>query len=95
MMYLALNRVPIGGKLDWHEFAGLASSTGFHGVDVDLPPALAEGVAQTRSLLSGLNLRPAFVSLPVEFRKDDAAFRAACRSSKSPRPSPPPSAAHG
>jgi sugar phosphate isomerase/epimerase len=73
-MYLALNGVPIGGKLSWREFAALASHTGFKGVDVMLEPAMADGVEATRKLLRDLKLRPAFVNLPVEFRKDDATF---------------------
>jgi len=74
-MYLALNGVPIGGNLAWPEFARLASVTGFGGVDLMLGPAMAAGVDQTRGLLAGLHLRPSFASLPVEYRKDDAAFR--------------------
>ncbi|MGH9666357.1 MAG: sugar phosphate isomerase/epimerase family protein [Bryobacteraceae bacterium] len=75
-MYLSLNAVPIGGHPTWPEFAHLASHTGFLGVDMMLEPAMGEGVKRTRSLLADLHLRPAFVNLPVEFRKDDAAFRA-------------------
>ena len=75
-MYLALNGVPIGGNLKWPEFARLASTTGFGGVDLMLGPAMADGVEKTRALLQGLHLRPAFASLPVEFRKDEDAFRA-------------------
>ncbi len=71
-----MNSVPIGGKLSWREFAGLASTTGFKGVDVMLESALSDGVKFTQRLLSELNLRPAFVGLPVEFRKDDETFRA-------------------
>ena len=71
-----MNSVPIGGKLSWRQFAELASTTGFKGVDVMLDAALSDGLKRTRDLLGNLNLRPAFVSLPVEFRKDDAAFRA-------------------
>jgi sugar phosphate isomerase/epimerase len=74
-MYLSLNGVPIGGNLSWPEFARLASSTGFGGVDVMLQPAMTDGAQPTRKMLDELHLRPAFVSLPVEFRKDDAAFR--------------------
>ena len=74
-MYLALNGVPIGGDLVWPEFARLASVTGFGGVDLMLGPAMVAGVEETRSLLQGLHLRPSFASLPVEYRKDDAAFR--------------------
>ena len=75
-MYLSLNSVPIGGKLDWLAYAKLASTTGFRGVDVMLEPALAQGVDATRALLDKLKLRPAYINLPVDFRQDDAAFRA-------------------
>ncbi len=75
-MYLALNGVPIGGNLPWPDFARLASSTGFGGVDVMLGPAMEAGVERTRSVLAELRLRPSFANLPVEYRKDDAAFRA-------------------
>jgi sugar phosphate isomerase/epimerase len=71
-----MNGVPIGGKLSWRMFAELASYTGFKGVDVMLADAMSDGVKRTRGMLDELHLRPAFVSLPVEFRKDDAAFRA-------------------
>jgi sugar phosphate isomerase/epimerase len=36
---------------------------------------MKQGLAPTNSLLAGLKLKPAAVNLPVEFRKDDAAFR--------------------
>jgi sugar phosphate isomerase/epimerase len=75
-MYLSLNAVPIGGHLSWPEFARLASDTGFLGVDVMLEAAMSDGLEKTRKLLNDLRLRPAFVNLPVEFRKDDATFRA-------------------
>ncbi|MGA3185931.1 MAG: sugar phosphate isomerase/epimerase family protein [Bryobacteraceae bacterium] len=74
-MYLSLNSVPIGGNLSWPEFARLASSAGFGGVDLMLASAMADGVQKTRAMLDELHLRPAFAGLPVEFRKDDAAFR--------------------
>jgi sugar phosphate isomerase/epimerase len=75
-MYLSLNSVPIGGKPSWRQFIELASNTGFKGVDVMLESALADGVRRTRGMLEDFSLRPAFVSLPVEFRKDDATFKA-------------------
>jgi sugar phosphate isomerase/epimerase len=75
-MFLALNAVPIGGKLSWPEFVNLASRTGFLGVDVMLEAAMSDGAAHTRQLLANRKVRPAFVNLPVEFRKDDAAFEA-------------------
>lgn len=75
-MYLSLNGVPIGGNLSWPEFARLASTTGYLGVDVRLDDAMKAGVDATRNMLADLKLKPAFVNLPVEFRKDDAVFRA-------------------
>lgn len=75
-MYLSLNSVPIRGPITWPEFARLASQTGFRGVDVMLEPAMKDGLERTRSMLAELRLRPAYVNLPVDFRKDDAAFRA-------------------
>ena len=74
-MYLSMNSVPIGGKLNWRQYAELASATGFKGVDVNLAAAQSDGVKRTKTMLSELELRPAFVSLPVEFRKDDDTFR--------------------
>lgn len=74
-MFLSLNGVPIGGSLPWPEFARLASTTGFGGVDLMLGPALSDGVDRTRAMLKELHLRPAFASLPVEYRKDDEVFR--------------------
>ncbi len=74
-MYLSLNGVPIGGHLSWPEFAQLASRTGFLGVDVVLDAAMKDGLEPTRKMLADLKLRPAFVNLPVEFRKDDATFK--------------------
>ena len=75
-MYLSLNAVPIGGHLTWPDFARLAARTGYKGVDVALEEAMALGLDPARHLLAELHLHPAFVNLPVEFRKDDAAFHA-------------------
>jgi sugar phosphate isomerase/epimerase len=74
-MYLSMNGVPIGGKLSWAQFAELASTTGFKGVDVNLDAAMSDGVKRTQSMFDDLRLKPAFISLPVEFRKDDETFR--------------------
>ncbi len=73
-MYIALNGTLTAGRAPWPEFARLAARTGYGGVDVDLAKAFAEGVPATKSLLEHLQLQPAVVGLPVEFRKDDAAF---------------------
>ncbi|HYM09871.1 MAG TPA: sugar phosphate isomerase/epimerase family protein [Bryobacterales bacterium] len=73
-MYLSLNSTLVAGRVAWPEFARLAAKTGFPGVDVSLDGAMAEGLAATRRLLQTLELRPAVVGLPVEFRIDDAEF---------------------
>ena len=64
-MYLSLNSVPIGGKLNWRQFAELAAFVGFKGVDVVLDAAMSDGVKRTQGMLGEMHLRPAFVSLPV------------------------------
>ena len=74
-MYLSLNSVLLNGRVGWPEFAKLAGATGFPGTDVMSKPALQAGVEATRTLLSGLHVKPAVIDFPVEFRKDDAAFR--------------------
>jgi sugar phosphate isomerase/epimerase len=74
-MFLSLNSTLVTGRVQWPEFARLAAQAGFRGVDVKLDPAMSAGVAATRRLLDDLKIRPAIIDLPVEFRKDDAAFR--------------------
>lgn len=75
-MFLALNSVLISGRVKWPEFARLAAKVGFPGTDVALAPAMEAGAAATRDLLAQLNVKPAVLDFPVEFRKDDAAFEA-------------------
>jgi len=75
-MYLALNGVLVSGRVKWPEFAKLAARTGYLGTDVMLGDAMKEGVEKTRALLTGLDVRPAVADFPVEFRKDEATFRA-------------------
>ncbi|HMJ60780.1 MAG TPA: TIM barrel protein, partial [Bryobacteraceae bacterium] len=75
-MFLALNSVLISARVKWPEFARLAAKVGFPGTDVALAPAMEAGAAATRDLLAQLNVKPAVLDFPVEFRKDDAAFEA-------------------
>jgi sugar phosphate isomerase/epimerase len=75
-MYLALNDVLVGGRVKWPDFARLAASVGFPGVDVKVDAAMKEGLDATKKLLSELNVKPAVINFPAEFRKDDATFRA-------------------
>lgn len=74
-MYLSLNAMLVAGRVPWPGLAKLAARTGYPAVDVNLAAAMKEGLAATNSLLEGLKLKPAAVDFPVEFRKDDAAFR--------------------
>lgn len=76
-MFVALNSTVIQGRVPWPEFAELAARAGYGGVDV--PAELArkpDGIVATKDLLARLRLKPAVVGFPVEFRKDDAEFRA-------------------
>jgi sugar phosphate isomerase/epimerase len=74
-VYLSLNSTVVAGRVRWPEFARLAAKVGYPGVDVDLAAAMKAGLPATNSLLEELKIRPAAVNLPVEFRKDDDAFR--------------------
>ena len=75
-MFLALNSVLISGRVPWPEFARLAAKTGFPGTDVMLDAAMKAGAGETNALLKQLNIKPAAINFPVEFRKDDATFKA-------------------
>lgn len=74
-MYLSLNSTLVAGRAPWPEFARLAARVGFPAVDVALDRAMAEGLPATRKLFAQLGIKPGVVGFPVEFRKDDAAFR--------------------
>ncbi len=73
-MRIALNRVTAGGGLAWDDFLRLAAKVGYDAVDVDLDALRTAGAGAVKSLLAELKLYPAAVGMPVEFRKDDAAF---------------------
>jgi sugar phosphate isomerase/epimerase len=74
-MFLALNPTLVTGRASWPETAEIAARAGFAGVDIDVQKASAHGLTATKDLLLRLQIRPAVVSFPVEFRKDEAAFR--------------------
>ena len=74
-MYISLQSTLTAGRVPWPEFARLAAKLGYGGVDVPLSSAIEAGVEPTRALLRDLRLKPAVLGLPVEFRKDDAAFQ--------------------
>jgi sugar phosphate isomerase/epimerase len=75
-MYPSLNSVLISGRVPWPEFAHLAAKVGFPGTDVNLSAAMKEGAAATVELLRSLNLKPAVLDFPVDFRSTDEKFQA-------------------
>jgi len=75
-MFPALNSVLISGRVPWPDFARLAAKVGFPGTDVNLKAAMNEGAPATVELLRSLNLRPAVLDFPVDFRTTDANFQA-------------------
>lgn len=74
-MFLALNSVLLNGRVGWPEFAHVAARAGYPGVDI-MGTAVKAGADATNTLLKQLNLRPAVLDFPVNFRKDDATFEA-------------------
>lgn len=75
-MYISLNSTLTANRVPWPEFARLAAQTGYLGVDVNTAKAMEAGAAATRTLLAGTRLKPAILGLPVDFKKDDAEFKA-------------------
>jgi sugar phosphate isomerase/epimerase len=74
-MYVALNRTLVSGKsVDWDQLTTLAADRGFIGTDVDLAPAMQDGVEATKKMLADRKLKPAVIGLPVDFRNDDETF---------------------
>lgn len=70
-MFVSLN-ASLTRQMPWPEFARLAARLGYGGVDVNLNAARAEGAEATRTMLSGLKIRPGVCSLPVRYTNPDA-----------------------
>jgi sugar phosphate isomerase/epimerase len=73
-MYLSLNPTLVANRVPWPELARVAAKVGYPGTDVALSAAMSQGLEPTRTLLRELELTPAVVGFPTEFRKDDATF---------------------
>jgi alpha-L-fucosidase len=73
-MFVSLN-ASLTKKMEWPEFARLAATTGYGGVDVNLSAAQPQGADATRALLRELKLRPGAINLPVQFAGDAEVFR--------------------
>ena len=74
-MYIALNGTLVSRRPNWEEFARIAHAVGFVGVDLLHAEVFEMGAAKVKEVLLERNLRPAIVTLPVEFRKDEAIFQ--------------------
>jgi sugar phosphate isomerase/epimerase len=74
-MYVSLNS-SLTRQMPWPDFARLAGTLGYGGVDVSLNAARTAGVEATRKLLADLKLEPAVTGLPIQFAMpDEAAFQ--------------------
>ncbi len=73
-MFVSLNS-SLTRPMEWLDFARLASTTGYGGVDVDLGAAKAQGGPATRMLLNSLRISPASINLPVAFAGDESAYQ--------------------
>lgn len=73
-MYKALSPDCIGHSIPFQETAPTIAEYGFEGVWFDLPRDSKTEAKQTLELLARHNLKPAGFGLPVEFRRDDAAY---------------------
>jgi sugar phosphate isomerase/epimerase len=73
-MFVSLNSSLTRG-MPWPEFARLAASTGYPGVDVDLKGAREQGVDATRALLRDLKLKPGVIGFPVNWTATEQTYR--------------------
>jgi sugar phosphate isomerase/epimerase len=73
-MFVSLNS-SLTRQLAWPEFAQLAATLGYGGVDVNLGAARKEGVEGTRALFSRLKLQPGVASLPVRYSRDAVEYQ--------------------
>ncbi len=75
-MIPTLNSVTAGGGLPLSQYIALAQRSGFNGLDFDIKQAQKEGLDGAAALFESHQMFPASFGLPVEWRKDEATFRA-------------------
>ena len=74
-MFVSLNG-SLTRAMPWPDFARLAATLGYGGVDVNLGAARKESLDATRALFAELKIKPGVASLPVRYSSsDDAAYR--------------------
>ena len=74
-MLLSLHPVVLNGRAGWPAQIDLAAQVGFPAVDVNVTGAVKEGLAATLDRLKAKKVLPGVCSFPVEFRKDEEAFK--------------------
>ena len=75
-MIPTLNAVTAGGGLALDEYLALAARHGFEAVDFDIRRVHELGDQATTALFDAHSVLPASFGLPVDWRKDEATFRA-------------------
>jgi sugar phosphate isomerase/epimerase len=75
-MISTLNPVTAGGGLPFAEYVALAARSGFQAVDFDISAAHQLGLQAAAEVLESNGILPGAIGLPVEWRKDEASYRA-------------------
>jgi sugar phosphate isomerase/epimerase len=75
-MIPTLNQVTAGGGLAFDDYLALAARHGFEAVEFDISAAHAAGNEVAAASFDTHGILPAAFGLPVEWRKDEATFRA-------------------
>ncbi len=75
-MIPTLNSATAGGGSSLEQFVALAARHGFSGVDISIEPAHQLGLPTAAALFESQGIFPATFDLPVEWRRDEATFRA-------------------
>src|SRR4051812_40190928 len=72
-MFVSLNS-SLTGRMEWPEFARLASRLHYGGVDVSLDGVRRDGPERTRAFFQELGIRPGVFPFPVRFAGEQAEF---------------------
>ena len=75
-MITCLNPATIGGQPPLREYLALAHKYGFGGVEFNINEVAQTGAEAAREMFEAAGVLPASFGLPVEWRKDRAAFEA-------------------
>jgi sugar phosphate isomerase/epimerase len=73
-MFISLNS-SLTGKMEWPDFARLASRLHYGGVDVSLDGVRRDGPERTRAFLAELRLKPGVFPFTVSFAGEETAYQ--------------------